>query len=283
MDKDGLIPIGGFAKLTDLSPRFLRKLDDRGLLSPVSVDPDSRYRYYSVHQTRLAGLIHLGRQMGLTVDQLGDLVEAYDADELHPYLERQRTAVAARLAEQARLLRLLDQELGRGGRPLAYRISLKETPELLVMSGAGSLRRTHPHDSWALESALRKVGANVKLHIARQGEEPARHPVILYDTDLARDEDITFEVCFPVARELPEAGGVKGKSLPAARVAFTTFRGPYDTIWNAYVELLAWVVDCGFEVTGPLRETGIVNDGDTDDPREWLTELAVPVADSRSA
>ncbi len=47
MDKDGLIPIGRFARLTDLSPRFLRKLDERGLLSPVLVDPDSRYRYYS--------------------------------------------------------------------------------------------------------------------------------------------------------------------------------------------------------------------------------------------
>lgn len=277
MDKDGLIPIGGFAKLTDLSPRFLRKLDDRGLLSPVSVDPDSRYRYYSLDQTRLAGLIHLGRQMGLTVDQLQDLVEAYDAGELHPYLERQRAAVALRLAEQGRLLRLLDQELERGGRPLTYEVALKETPELLVVSGEGSIRRTHPHDSWALEAALRKVSARVMVHIARQGEEPVRHPIIVYDTDLARDEDITFEVCFPVTRRLPEGVGVKITSLPSTQVAFTTFRGPYDTIWNAYVELLAWIVDCGFKVAGPLRETAIVSDDDTDDPREWVTELAVPV------
>jgi len=51
MEKDGLIPIGRFARLTDLSPRFLRKLDERGLLSPVHVDPDSRYRYYGPDQT----------------------------------------------------------------------------------------------------------------------------------------------------------------------------------------------------------------------------------------
>jgi DNA-binding transcriptional MerR regulator len=277
MDKDGLIPIGGFAMLTDLSPRFLRKLDERGLLSPVYVDPDSRYRYYALQQTRLAGLIHLGRQMGMTLDQMGDLVEAYEAGELHPYLERQRAAVASGLAEQARLLRLLDQELHRSGRPLAYEIVLKDVPPLLVMSSAGSVKRTHPHDPWALERALRRVGAQVMLHIARQGEEPARHPIVLYDTDLARDEDITFEVCFPIARALPGSAGVECQLLPAARVAFTTFRGGYDTIWNAYVELLAWVAERGYKVVGPLRETGTVAVGDTDDPREWVTELAVPV------
>ncbi len=218
-------------------PRFLRKLDDRGLLSPVTVDPDSGYRYYSLEQTQLAGLIHLGRQMGLTVGQLHDLVEAHDSGRLHPYLERQRAAVAVRLAEQGRLLRLLDQELSRGGLPLAYEIALKEMPPLLVMSGAASLRRSHPHDPWALESALRKVGARVMVHIARQGEEPSRHPIVLYDTDLARDEEIAFEVCLPVPRELPRGPGVECKLLPAALVASTTFRGPYDTIWNAYVEL----------------------------------------------
>ena len=68
------------------------------------------------------------------------------------------------------------------------------------------------------------------------------------------------------------------RELPAARVAFTRFKGPYDTIWNAYVELYAWIAERGCAVTGPARETGIVTDEDTDDPGEWVTELAVPVA-----
>jgi len=47
-----LISIGRFANLTDLSPRLLRKLDERGLLSPTYVDPDTRYRYYDYGQVR---------------------------------------------------------------------------------------------------------------------------------------------------------------------------------------------------------------------------------------
>jgi DNA-binding transcriptional MerR regulator/effector-binding domain-containing protein len=278
MDKDGLITIGRFAKLTDLSPRLLRRLDERGLLSPEVVDPDTRYRYYSIGQTRLAGLIHLGRQMGLTIDQLAGLITAADHGDLHEHLARHREIAARRLAEQSRLLRLLDQELARSDGLTTYDVALKEAPPVLVVSAAGSVRRTHPHDPWALEGALRRVGARAILHVARQGAEPDEHAVILYHTDFARDDEISFEVCIPVSHRLPDGAGVECRELPAERLAFITFRGPYDTIWNAHVELLAWIAEHGYRAAGPVREVGIVVDADTDDPREWVTELAIPIA-----
>lgn len=278
MDRDSLIPIGRFAKLTDLSPRLLRRLDERGLLSPVLVDPDTRYRYYDVRQTRVAGLIHLGRQLGLTMDQMADLIAASEQGDLRRHLQRHRDDVARKLAQQSRLLRLLDQELEREEPLVTFDVALKEVPATLVMSTTGSIPRTHPHDPWSLESALRRTGAKVMVHMARHGEEPDEHPLILYPTDLERDDEISFEVCFPIVRRLPECPGVHCSELPAARVAFTTFRGPYDTIWNAYVELHAWVVDHGHVACGPVRERGVVTDSDTDDPRQWITELAVPLA-----
>jgi DNA-binding transcriptional MerR regulator len=278
VDKGRLIPIGRFANLTDLSPRLLRRLDERGLLSPVLVDPDTRYRYYDLSQTRAAGLIHLGRQLGLTLDQLGDLLGAWEHGDLRRTLERHRESVAQRLAEQSRLLRLLDQELGRDEPLMTYEIGVKEVPAVVVMSAEGSIARTHPHDPWSLESALRRTGARIKVQVARHGEEPVPHPLILYHADLEHDAEIRFEVCFPIARRLPGCPGVRCKELPAARVAFTTFRGPYDTIWNAYVELHAWIADHGHVARGPVREQGIVTDSDTDDTRQWLTELAVPLS-----
>ncbi len=278
MDTDGLLTIGRFAKLTDLSPRLLRRLDERGVLSPALVDPDTRYRYYDLGQTRVASLIHLGRQMGLTVDQLADLIAASEAGELRAHLRQHRDGVAARLAEQSRLLRLLDQELARGGPLVSYEIALKTVPAILVMSARGAAPRTHPHDPWLLESAIRQAGATVLVHIARQGAEPAAQPVVLYTTDFARDDEIRFEVCFPVARRLPSCPGVTCMELPEERVAYTTFQGPYDTIWNAHVELRAWIAENDLVASGPVRELGVVTELDTDDPHAWITELAVPIA-----
>ncbi len=278
MDKDGLIPIGRFAKLTDLSPRLLRRLDERGLLSPVLVDPDTRYRYYDVRQTRVAGLVHLGRQLGLTMDQMADLIAASERGDLRRHLQRHRESVAARLAGLSRLLHLLDQELEREEPLMTYEIALKDVPATLVMSAPGSVPRTHPHDPWTLERALRRTGAKAMVQSARQGVEPAAAAIILYDVDFEQDDEIAFEVCIPVPRRLSNGPGVECKELPAARVAFTTFRGPYDTIWNAHVELHAWIADHGHTASGPVRELGVVTDEDTDDPRQWITELAVPLA-----
>jgi DNA-binding transcriptional MerR regulator len=277
MHRDDLISIGRFARLTDLTPRYLRKLDERGLLCPVLVDPESSYRYYSYEQTRPAALIHLGRQIGLTTGQLADLLAASGEGELRGHLERYRDAVAAQLAERGRLLRLLDRELARGEGLLQFEVVLKEQPAVLVMSAAGSIPRTHPHDPWALEAALRRVGAATVAHLAEQGERPHPHALVLYHSDLAVDDAIRFEVCFPVARPLPVRPGLECRELPAALAASLTFTGPYDIIWNAHAELAAWVADHGYVPTGPLRETGIVEADDTDDPQEWVTELSVPV------
>ena len=89
---------------------------------------------------------------------------------------------------------------------------------------------------------------------------------------------MSFEVCIRVPRPLPGCPGVECKELPDARVAFITFHGPYDTIWNAHVELLAWVQEHGYRAAGPVREVGIVKISEAQDPREWVTELAVPIA-----
>jgi DNA-binding transcriptional MerR regulator/effector-binding domain-containing protein len=278
MDKSTLMPIGRFAKLTDLSQRLLRRLDERGLLSPVYVDPDTRYRYYDLSQTRTAGLVHLCRQLDLPTDEIAEVVAARAHGDLHAQLERHRDRLALRLAEQTRLLRLLEQELERGELLMTYEIALKEVPATLVVSALGSMPRAHPHDPWSLESALRRAGSTVLGHIARQGERPVAHPIVLYDTDFARDDEISFEVCFPVARRLPPGPGIACRELPEELVAFTTFTGAYDTIWNAYVELHAWIVENGYVASGPVREVGVVTDLDTDDARQWVTELAVPLA-----
>jgi effector-binding domain-containing protein len=116
------------------------------------------------------------------------------------------------------------------------------------------------------------------VQIARQGVEPVAPAIILYQTDFEVDDEIAFEVCVPVPRRLPSGPGVDCRELPAGRVASVTFRGPYDTIWNAHAELHAWIGENGYVAGGPVREVGVVSDQDTDDPREWVTEIAVPLA-----
>jgi DNA-binding transcriptional MerR regulator len=280
VDTLGLMRIGRFAKLTDLSPRLLRKLDERGILPPAFVDPDTGYRYYDVRQVRVGGLIHLCRQLGLPPDQTREILAAAQRGELRHHLERQREVVAAKLAQQSRLLGLLEDELSRAGQPLAYEIELRDEPAILVMSASGVIGRTHPHDPWALEEALHAVGVKVAEHIASLGEEVDVHPIVLYESDMASDDDFRFDLCFPVPRPLPESAGVICRELPATRLAYTLYRGSYDTVFNVHLELRVWVAEHGLTVTGPSRERGIVSEEDTPDQQQWVTEVALPVCAS---
>ena len=112
-----LISIGRFAFLVDLSPKTLRQLDERGLLTPAYVDPDTRYRYYDYGQLRRASLIHLCRQLRVPLSQVGALVAAGDPAAIRRHLEHHRAKLAADLAERNRLLELVDQELAPSGPP----------------------------------------------------------------------------------------------------------------------------------------------------------------------
>ena len=70
-----MLNIGEFARLGQVSPRMLRHYDRLGLLAPERVDPDSGYRSYGVHQlARLHRLLAL-RDLGVTLEQNGDLLD----------------------------------------------------------------------------------------------------------------------------------------------------------------------------------------------------------------
>src|ERR1700684_3369715 len=70
-----MLNIGEFARLGQVSPRMLRHYDQLGLLKPERVDPETGYRSYGVQQlVRLHRLVAL-RDLGFTLEQIGDLLD----------------------------------------------------------------------------------------------------------------------------------------------------------------------------------------------------------------
>ena len=86
--REGLLPIGKFAHASRLSPKALRLYDQKGIITPAYVDPESGYRYYRRDQLPQARLVRLLRQMemplaiiqlavGREPDEVEELVRAY--------------------------------------------------------------------------------------------------------------------------------------------------------------------------------------------------------------
>lgn len=53
--KEGLISIGKMAKMNRISIPTLRLYDERGLLKPRYIDPETGYRYYDINQNARLG------------------------------------------------------------------------------------------------------------------------------------------------------------------------------------------------------------------------------------
>ena len=109
-----LLKIGELAGRTGRSVRALRLYEERGLLSPAE-RTESGYRMYEESQTERIEYIDRLQKAGLTLTQIGELVEEWRAHTLPPEaMDQVRTVYRARLEavrEQLAELQHLEVEL----------------------------------------------------------------------------------------------------------------------------------------------------------------------------
>ena len=67
--------IGEFSRIARVSARLLRYYDELGLLKPGVVDSASGYRYYTSAQLQRLNRILVLRDLGLSLEQIGGVIE----------------------------------------------------------------------------------------------------------------------------------------------------------------------------------------------------------------
>ena len=87
-----------------------------------------------------------------------------------------------------------------------------------------------------------------------------------------------FEACIPIDQEMKitGAGSVKIKDIPAVSVAFAKHMGAVSEVEGVYDQILEWVEENGYRVTGPSRELFLTNPMEVSE-EELLTEIQIPV------
>src|SRR5687768_2879180 len=104
--------IGEFAQIAQVSGRQLRFYDQLGLLRPAHTDPATGYRYYSVRQLPRLNAILALKELGLTLDQVGALLEKdVSPPELRGMLRLKRAEIVQSLRAEAARLRHIDSRI----------------------------------------------------------------------------------------------------------------------------------------------------------------------------
>jgi DNA-binding transcriptional MerR regulator len=260
------LPIGDFARATQLTIKTLRHYHSVGLLEPADVDPFTGRRRYTTEQIPAAQVIRRFRELDMPIETIRGVLAAPD--------------VAARNELIAAHLTRLEESLAQTQGAVAALRDLLDPPE---KSDAVITYRSVPASRAAAITAvidLADVGpwfagavGELRATVAAPGGPPAG----VYATDLFASERGAATVFIPTAGPVRPVGRVEELVVPAAELAVIVHEGPHDNVDRAYGALAAHVTEHALAVDGPVREYYVTYRHDTPDPAAWRTEIGWPI------
>ena len=138
---------------------------------------------------------------------------------------------------------------------------------------AAVIRLKIPHDE--IKSAMGPAIGEVLATVAAQGLAPIG-PVFAHHFRMDPNA-FDFEVGVPIAKGVNPAGRVKPGKLPAAEVARTVYRGPYEGLHAAWVEFDKWVASQKLVPAKNLWESYVAGPESGPEAKNWRTELNRPL------
>jgi DNA-binding transcriptional MerR regulator len=271
-----MFSIGDFARLGRVSVRMLRHYDTLGLLRPARVDQVTGYRYYEAGQlSRLNRLIAL-KDLGLSLQQVGRILdEKVGPEELYGMLRLRRAELEAQVADEtARLarvearLRLIETE---GVMPADFVI--KNVPAVRVAELSGV---AESYESDKIGPVIQPLYVELTKRLDEAGLAIIG-PAIAYYEQIP--EGVRVHAGAPVNAEQGKTYDFDIVDLPALeQVATVIHHGPMDHVDATFQQFGRWIEENGYRSTGLAREV-YLGDGDGD-TETWVTELQETVTRS---
>ena len=130
--------IGDFSQLGQVSIRTLRLYDEMNLLKPAQIDKFTGYRYYTIEQLPRLNRILALKDLGLSLEQIGDLLKRdLPADQLRGMLMLKQAEIEQQmLAMQAQMRRVEARlkQIEREGGPSPYEVVIKAVEAQTIAS-----------------------------------------------------------------------------------------------------------------------------------------------------
>ena len=248
--------IGEFAQIAQVSGRQLRFYDQLGLLQPAHVDQQTGYRYYSIKQLpRLNSILAL-KELGLSLEQIGPLLDReMSPAELRSMLTLKRAQLERSLQEEEARLRHIESriaQIDREGKTDGLDVIVKSTPPTPFLAVNCSCDN--------MDEAVRMV-RTVAEEGTRQIKPALRDKLVVVarnDVDAERlDLDIGFSLTRPSNASVRIAGDLvlRATELPAIETMATVVRpGTNAESHTSFGTVGRWIEANHYEIAGPCRE-----------------------------
>lgn len=276
-----MFKIGEFSRIARVSARLLRFYDEIGLLAPGVVDPVTGYRYYTSAQlTRLNRILVL-KELGLSLEQIGEVVDSGTSPaELRAMLLVRRADAARAVAEEAARLKMIESRIAQLDTGAA------ELDDVLIRAEPAH-RVLTVRDTIPSFVAAREIIGQLAREIPRAVPRAALGGLIGIAHSAEFEPDvIDVELGFVLASEapalpatLPTIGGraLGIRELPAApRMAVCVRVGLPEHAHLITARIGRYVEANGYRLAGPSREV-FLRPPQPERMEESVVEMQFPV------
>jgi len=270
-----MFKIGDFSKLSRVTVKTLRFYDELGLIKPAKVDDFSGYRYYTADQLPVINRILALKDLGLSLDEIGKLLErGLSSERFRTVLERKQDEIEGRLRTDRELLSRVEarlKQLEQEEKMSAYEVVVKKVEPLRV----ASIRQVIEN-----YSAVGQLYGELFGYLGRNRAQPTGPAMAIWHDQEYKEKDVDGEAAVPVGPSVQGNERVKVQDMPAvATMACTVHKGSYQNLNQAYSAIMSWIGANGYQIAGPNREVYLYcgNGPARQDDESYVTEIQFPV------
>ena len=96
---DKMMKIGEMARFNRVSITTLRLYDKVGILKPCYTDPETNYRYYSIHQKARLDMIQYMKELGMSLGEIREILEKGDIQMIESTLISKKKQVKEEISQ----------------------------------------------------------------------------------------------------------------------------------------------------------------------------------------
>lgn len=271
--------IAEISRFLNISKSALRYYDSIGLCKPSARDNNTGYRYYEYNQLFQLNMIGKLKKLKLSLEQIKAHSSAKNVASLEKLLLERRSIIAAELAEL--------QELNEQNEELLCKIELSRHKssafELRWYPDRYLYRMNINFSSKDLYACIKLLYSSYikELH-SRPSYSKGEIALEIHQENLEKQDFLTYNFIGFFASPSPGMETRRLSVIPAGTYIIACHTGSYQTISRTYRKLWNHIQKEGLRVIGNSIETSIINISMTNNPKEFLTEIQIPVEPAKA-
>ncbi|CAM3994620.1 MULTISPECIES: MerR family transcriptional regulator [Bacillus cereus group] len=265
--------IGEMAKMHNIAESTLRYYDEKGIFHPSTVDPQTNYRYYTIDQFSLLDTIKFLRQLNIPLKEIKKYIDERNPAYALNLLEKQQEMMLKKQREIEYALAKMEHRIHlikEATKAKAEQVVIKEIPQRKITAIAVAPDTTDDMFEYYIHSLQKNMrqmddslfSGDIGVTVAKKG--------------FMQNEFQAYSSVFILLDYMPFQVQ-SSDEIKEGLYACSYHHGPYEETGATYKELLAYIDQEGYEVSGDAIEIGLIDWSVTENPEEQVTEIQIPV------